>query len=354
MATFEEMIGRNHEQVSYFYDEDTGLRCIIGIHNTILGPGLGGCRIWNYNNEEEALIDVLRLSRGMTYKAAIAGLNLGGAKAVIFADKNTVKSEAYFRSFGKFVEAMGGRYITAEDVGTTENDMELVRQKTSHVTGVSKEHGGSGDPSPVTAYGTYIGIQASVKYKFNLSSLEGLKILVQGIGSVGMHLIEHLSNAGAEIFINDIDKEKIEYASKKYNVKPVETEKLYNYDCDIYAPCALGATVNDLTIDQLKCKIIAGAANNILLDPKKHSIELMKRDILFAPDYVINAGGLINVANEIDGYNENKVKFETEKIYDTLLNIFKIAVDHNISTSEASRKLAEKIISSKNKISEKI
>ena len=347
MFQFKDIETKNHKKVVYCVDPDTGLKAFIAIHNTILGPSLGGCRMWNYKTKEEALVDVLRLSKGMTYKAAIAGLKLGGGKSVIIGDSKKNKSKALFKSFGKFVDMLNGEYITAEDVGTTEDDMGIVRTETKYVTGVSKEHGGSGDPSPVTAYGTYIGIKASVKYKFNISSLSGLKIVVQGIGSVGEHLVHHLCGDGADVYINDIDIERLNYVSQKYNVKIIESDNLYNFDADVYAPCALGATINDITINQLRCSIIAGAANNVLLDPQKHGNQLMKKNILFAPDYVINAGGLINVANEIEGYNEDKVQNKTESIYDTLLNIYKISNDSGISTSDASSRLAEKIIAKK-------
>ena len=347
MIEFRDIEVKSHERVVYCSESNTGLKAIIAIHDTTLGPSLGGCRMWNYKTEKEALTDVLRLSKGMTYKAAIADLKLGGGKSVIMGSSKKDKSQELFRAFGQFVDTFNGRYITAEDVGTTEDDMELVRKETRHVTGVSKEHGGGGDPSPVTAYGTYIGIKASVKYKFGISSLDGLKIIVQGVGSVGENLVYHLCNEGADVYIHDIDEVKLDYVSKKFNVETIHSDSLYNFKADIYSPCALGATINDETINQLQCSIIAGAANNILLDPKKHGDQLMKKNILFAPDYVINAGGLINVASEIEGYDKDKVKNKTEQIYDTLLNIYNISNKNDISTSDASRKLAEKIIYTK-------
>ena len=341
MATFREMIRRNHEQVSYFYDEDTGLRCIIGVHNTILGPGLGGCRIWNYNNEEEALIDVLRLSRGMTYKAAIAGLNLGGAKAVILADDNTVKSEAYFRSFGKFVEAMGGRYITAEDVGTSVRDMEWVRAETDNVVGISRSLGGSGDPSVVTAYGVYIGIKACSKEKFNKTNLDGLSFAIQGLGHVGMYLVEYLSKHDVEIYVTDINENLVQEAVSKFGVKPVSVDEILKLDVDILSPCALGAVLNDEIISQLNCKVVAGGANNVLENAKKHGEMLKKDDILYAPDYAINAGGLINVANELEGYNRQRAFDQAEGIYDMLRDIFRRSNKDDIPTNKASDRQAE-------------
>ena len=341
MATFEEMIGRDHEQVSYFYDEDTGLKCIIGVHNTILGPGLGGCRIWNYKNESEALIDVLRLSRGMTYKAAIAGLNLGGAKAVILSDENTVKNEAYFRSFGKFVEAMGGRYITAEDVGTSVRDMEWVRAETDYVVGISRSLGGSGDPSVVTAYGVYIGIKACAKEKFNKTNLDGLKIAIQGLGHVGMYLVEYLSKHDVEMYVTDINENLVQEAVSKYNVKPVTTDEVLKLNVDILSPCALGAVLNDKTIAELNCKVVAGGANNILENAKQHGEMLKKRDILYAPDYAINAGGLINVSNELEGYNRQRAFDQAEGIYDMLIDIFRRSNEDDIPTNLASDRQAE-------------
>jgi len=341
MAVFEEMVGRNHEQVSYFYDEHTGLKCIISVHNTILGPGLGGCRVWNYKNEQEALIDVLRLSRGMTYKAAIAGLNLGGAKAVILADNNTVKNEAYFRSFGRFVEAMGGRYITAEDVGTSVRDMEWVRSETDYVVGISRSLGGSGDPSVVTAYGVYIGIKACAKEKFNQTDLDGLKIAIQGLGHVGMYLVEYLSKHDVEIYVTDINESLVQQAVSKFDVNPVSTDEILKLNVDIVAPCALGAVINDETIPELNCKVIAGGANNVLKNAKIHGEMLKKRDILYAPDYAINAGGLINVANELEGYNRQRAFDQAEGIYDMLRDIFRRSKNDDITTNEASDLQAE-------------
>jgi len=350
MKTLKDITQEGYEKVVYCSDSGTGLKAIIAIHSTTLGPSLGGCRMWDYKSEEEAIFDVLRLSKGMSYKAAIAGLKLGGGKSVIIGDSKINKSKELFESFGEFVHTLNGKYITAEDVGTTEDDMETVKTRTNHVTGISKLNGGSGDPSPVTAYGTYVGIKASVEHKLNINSLEGLKVVVQGVGNVGKHLIGHLCNDGAEVYINDIDLDRLEDISKKYNVNIIKTKDLYDFEGDIYAPCALGATINDLTIDRLKYSIVAGAANNILLDAKKHGVELMKKGILFAPDYVINAGGLINVYHELTGYDEDKVKIETEKIHNTLLDIYKVSEDYGISTSKAASRLAKQIIQNNHKL----
>jgi len=341
MKIFKELNSRGHEQIAFFNDPYSGLKGIVAIHNTTLGPALGGCRMWNYRSEEEAIIDVLRLSKGMTYKASIAGLNLGGGKAVIIGDPKKDKTEKLFRSFGRFVEGLGGRYITAEDVGTNIHDMENVKIETSYVTGIAKSLGGSGDPSPVTAFGVYMGIKASVKEKLNKNSLNNLKISVQGLGHVGSHLVNLLNDDGAEIYVTDIDKKRADKIVEKYNCKYIDPNKILFEDVDIYAPCALGATINENTIPQLNCKIIAGGANNVLQQTKRDSELLIKRDILYAPDYVINAGGLINVANELEGYDKEKAFNQAEKIYDTLMGIFKRSKKDSISTTEAAALQAE-------------
>jgi len=341
MKIFKELNSRGHEQIAFFNDPYSGLKGIVAIHNTTLGPALGGCRMWNYRSEEEAIIDVLRLSKGMTYKASIAGLNLGGGKAVIIGDPKKDKTEKLFRSFGRFVEGLGGRYITAEDVGTNIHDMENVKIETSYVTGIAKSLGGSGDPSPVTAFGVYMGIKASVKEKFNKNSLNNLKISVQGLGHVGSHLVNLLNDDGAEIYVTDIDKKRADKIIEKYNCKYIDPNKILFEDVDIYAPCALGATINENTIPKLNCKIIAGGANNVLQKTKRDSELLIKRDILYAPDYVINAGGLINVANELEGYDKEKAFNQAEKIYDTLTDIFKRSKKDSISTTEAAALQAE-------------
>ncbi len=341
---FKEIINRGHEQVSYFHDPTLELKGIVAIHNTVLGPALGGCRMWNYKSEKDALIDVLRLSKGMTYKAAIAGLNLGGGKAVIIGDPKTDKSEELFRSFGRFIEGIGGRYITAEDVGTSIKDMDYVRMETKYVTGISKSLGGSGDPSLLTAFGTYLGIKASVKFKLKKSSLDGLSIVVQGLGSVGMELVKYLANDGMKIYAYDIDNDLMKTAEKEYGVIPISDDMVYDKDVDIYAPCALGATINDDTISRLKCSIIAGAANNVLKDPNKHSKELLLKGILYAPDYAINAGGLINVYNELEDYNKDRAFSQAEGIYDILMDIFYRSDKEKIPTTIASDRKAEERI----------
>lgn len=334
-----------HEQVVFCYDAATGLKAIIGIHSTVLGPALGGTRMWNYSSEQEALTDVLRLSRGMTYKAAISGLNLGGGKAVIIGDAEKMKSEAFMRRFGKFVESLNGTYITAEDVNTKTQDMEYIGMETKHVTGLPDTMGGSGDPSPVTAYGTYMGMKATAKKVFGSDSLSGKKILVQGVGQVGMNLIAHLIKEGAIVSISDISDKKTAALAEKYKVNVVAPADVYSADIDIYAPCALGATLNDETIPQLKCSVVAGAANNQLKDEKRHGYMLVDRGITYAPDFLINAGGLINVYNEYLGnYNRERAYQQAEKIYDTCYHILKVAEERDLTTQEAAIEVAEKRI----------
>jgi leucine dehydrogenase len=341
---FEVMNSAKHEQVVYCCDPSVGLKAIIAIHSTALGPALGGCRMWNYDSEKDALKDVLRLSKGMTYKAAVAGLNLGGGKAVIIGDPKKIKSEALFRSFGRFVESLGGRYITAEDVGTNTSDMEYVRMETKHVTGISRALGGSGDPSPMTAYGVFNGMKACVEELYNTTSLKGRKITIQGLGQVGQALLELLYKEGAELYITDLDSNLTERLSQKYNAKAISVDEIFKIEGDIYAPCALGGTINDYSLNKFGYKIVAGSANNQLEDEVKHGNTLKEKNILYAPDYVINAGGLINVWNELQGYNRSKAMKETENIYNILKNIFKIAKNEDIPTNLASNRLAEKRI----------
>ena len=334
-----------HEQVVFCYDEATGLKSIIAIHNTTLGPALGGTRMWNYTNEQEALTDVLRLSRGMTFKASISGLNLGGGKAVIIGDAKTMKTEAFMRRFGKFVNSLSGKYITAEDVNMKTADMEFINMETKHVTGLPESMGGGGDPSPVTAYGTFVGMKAAAKRVYGNDSLANKKVVVQGVGQVGMNLVEHLVKENAQVFITDISDEKVKSLAQKFGVKAIAQDAVYDLDVDIYAPCALGATLNDDTIPRLKCSIVAGAANNQLKDEVKHGYMLIDRGITYAPDFLINAGGLINVYNEYLGnYNRARVFEQTEGIYTTCLNIIHYAEKEKINTQEAAIKLAEKRI----------
>ena len=344
------MDSMEHEQVVYCNDKETGLKAIIAIHDTTLGPSLGGTRMWHYNNEKEALVDVLRLSRGMTYKAAITGLNLGGGKAVIIGDPFKQKTEKLMRKFGEFVNSLGGKYITAEDVGMSAQDMKFVKMETDFVTGIPMEMGGSGDPSPVTAFGVYMGIKAAAKHKWGNDDLRGKKVVVQGVGHVGENVVKHLSEDGAQVFINDINQDLLEMVSHKYQAQIIDSNEVYSMSADIYSPCALGATVNDKSIEMFKFDIIAGAANNQLKDEIKHAHMLKERGILYAPDFLINAGGLINVYSELNGYDREKALDKTRNIYTTTLEIFKKANEEAITTHEAALKLAqEKIQQVKNK-----
>jgi leucine dehydrogenase len=333
----------DHEEVIFCNNKDVGLKAIIAIHNTALGPALGGTRMWNYKTDDEALIDVLRLSRGMTYKASAAGLNLGGGKAVIIGDPKTQKTEGLFRAFGQFVNSLNGRYITAEDVGTSEKDMEHVHMETPWVTGTSSALGGSGDPSPFTAQGTLIGMKACAKKKFGTESLKGLRVAVQGLGHVGEHLVSLLQKEKAVTTVADIDKEKVARCVAQYGAQAISVEEIVTMDCDIFAPCALGAIINDQTVQKLKCKIIAGAANNQLAEPR-HGDMLKELGILYAPDFVINAGGLVNVWVELEGYSTARSMEIVNKIYDNLMSIFHLADVENISTNVAAQRLAQRRI----------
>lgn len=340
-----------HEQVVFCHDEATGLRAIIAIHNTILGPALGGTRMWNYSSEQEALTDVLRLSRGMTFKAAISGINLGGGKAVIIGDAKTMKTEAFMRRFGKFVNSLNGKYITAEDVNMKTADMEYIAMETQHVTGLPESMGGGGDPSPVTAFGVYMGMKAAAKKVYGNDSLTGKKIGVQGVGQVGMNLVDYLVKENAEVYVTDIYEDRVKEVVKKFKVEAVSQDDIYDLEMDIYAPCALGATLNDLTIPSLKCSIIAGAANNQLKDEVKHGYMLLDRGVTYAPDFLINAGGLMNVYQEhLGSYNRKRVFEQAEKIYTTCLDILDLAGREKISTQEAAIRLAEKRIADIGKI----
>ena len=350
-SVFDKTAELGHEQVVFCQDEATGLKAIIGVHNTVLGPALGGTRMWNYASDEEALTDVLRLSRGMTYKAAISGLNLGGGKAVLIGDPTKLKNEAYMRRFGRFVDSLGGRYITAEDVNMNTRDMEYVHMETDHVTGIPESMGGSGDPSPVTAYGVYMGMKATAKHVYGSEDLSGKTVAVQGVGHVGMYLVDHLVKEGAKVFISDIDESKLTSVSQKTGAQVVGMDEIYDLDMDIYAPCALGATLNDDTIPRLKASIITGGANNQLKEETKHGYMLIDRGIAYAPDFLVNAGGLINVGAEYYGpYNREKAHLDAEKIYDTTLNILKMAADESITSQEAAIKIAEARIAAMGKL----
>ena len=338
-----------HEQVVFCNDKDTGLKAIIGIHNTVMGPALGGTRMWNYANEWEALNDVLRLSRGMTYKSAITGLNLGGGKAVIIGDTKKDKTPEMITRFGQFVNSLSGKYITAEDVGTTTEDMDRIHEVTNYVTGISKENGGSGNPSPVTAYGVYMGMKAAAKYKFGSDNLAGKKVLVQGTGHVGETLISYLTKEGAIVFVSDIHQDKMENMVTKYGAHIFTGADLYSADVDIYSPCALGATINDDTVYKIKAKVIAGAANNQLAVEDIHGPILRERGIAYAPDFLINAGGIINVYGELVKYAEGEAMRKTENIYNTTLEIFSFADINNLTTQQAAMQIAQNTIEQRKK-----
>ncbi|MDM1395771.1 Glu/Leu/Phe/Val dehydrogenase [Myroides odoratimimus] len=337
----------NHEQIMFCHDKESGLKAIIGIHNTTLGPALGGTRMWNYTSEWEALNDVLRLSRGMTYKSAISGLDLGGGKAVIMGDSKKDKSPELIKAFAHYVNSLSGRYITAEDVGTTTADMDLIHSITPHVTGISESLGGSGNPSPVTAYGVFMGLKAAAHYQFGSDNLEGKKVLVQGIGNVGETLVKHLTASGAIVTITDINEERVSEVAKKYNTKIFTGTDLYSEDVDIYSPCALGATINDDTIEKIKAKVIAGAANNQLAVEAIHGKRLQERGIVYAPDFLINAGGIINVFGEIVHYGLDEALKRTENIYNTTLEVLNYAKEHKITSQQAAMKKAEDRINKK-------
>jgi leucine dehydrogenase len=331
----------NHEQLLFCNDNATGLKAIIAVHNTVLGPALGGTRMWAYNNEMEALTDVLRLSRGMTYKNSISGLNLGGGKAVIIGDARTMKSEALMRRFGKFVNSLAGKYITAEDVGIGTADMVYVNMETNHVVGLP---GKSGDPSPVTAHGVYVGMKACAKEQFGSDSLTGKKIAVQGVGHVGEYLVAALAKENAEIYVTDIHEPSLKRVAEKYGAHIVGLNDIYDVDMDIYAPCALGATVNDDTLSRLKCSIIAGAANNQLQIEDVHGRLVMEKGIIYAPDFALNAGGVINCYSEVKGLSAEWAMTKAEEIYQTIGNIVKRSKLENVPTYQIANKMAEERI----------
>ena len=343
MNVFENIVGGGYEQVVFCNDDQSGLKAIIAIHSTALGPALGGTRFFPYETEDEALGDVLRLARGMTYKAAAAGLDLGGGKAVIIGDPRRIKSEELLRAYGRFVETLGGRYITAEDVGTFLEDMDVVRRESRWVTGCSHTYGGSGDPSPVTAYGVLQGIKACALEVFGDADLKGRTVALQGVGKVGHALCGHLVEEGAKVTIGDIDVDNLGRAVSDFGVETTSLKDIHKLDADIFAPCALGGVINDDTISELRCKIVAGAANN-QLQREEHGDKLRDLGILYAPDFVINAGGLINVEDELRGYDRERAMNKVKGIYKALQLIFAMANEKNISTAQAANEYAEERI----------
>ena len=337
MAVFDDASFRGHEQVIFCSDDAVGLRAIIAIHDTSLGPALGGLRVWAYRSEAEALADVLRLSRGMTYKAALAGLPLGGGKAVIIADRET-RSPALFMRFGDFVESLGGRYVTAEDVGASQADLELVRRRTAHVVGIAE--GRAGDPSPATAWGVFHGLRAAVKHKLGRDHLKGLRVAVQGLGHVGSTLARYLVDAGCELIVADIDAGRTRRAAVDCDARVVGVGEIHKVEADVFAPCALGGVLNDRTIPELKARIVAGSANNQLAEDR-HGEDLRDRGVLYAPDYAVNAGGIINVSHEGPGYDRSAAFAHVARIYDTLLEIFRRADAEGLPTSALADRFAE-------------
>ena len=343
MEIFKALEEYDYEELHFVQDRASGLKAIIAIHDTTLGPALGGTRMWTYESEEEAIKDALRLARGMTYKNAAAGLNLGGGKAVLIGDPRKDKSEEKFRAYGRYIQGLNGRYITAEDVGTTVDDMDIIYEETDFVTGVSPAFGSSGNPSPVTAYGVYRGMKAAVKESFGDDSLEGKTVAIQGFGNVAEHLADYLVKEGARLIVTDIRKDAVQRAVEKYGAKVVDPDDIYSVDCDIFSPCALGGILNDQTIPQLKAKVIAGSANNQLQE-NRHGDLLYELGIVYAPDYVINAGGVINVADELLGYNRERAMKKVEQIYHNLEKVFAISKRDRIPTYVAADRMAEERI----------
>jgi leucine dehydrogenase len=340
MTIFEEIDFADHEQVVFCSDDSAGLRAIIAIHNTRRGPSLGGCRMWGYASESEALNDVLRLSRGMTYKAVMAGIALGGGKSVIIGDPSRVKTPTLMQAMGQAVDRLSGRYIISEDVGTSVSDMAEIKKSTRYVVGLDPADGGAGDPSPTTARGCYVGLKAAVEQAFKTADLRGARVAVQGLGNVGWHLCQYVKEAGAELVVSDVRFPKVERAVAEFGAKAVTTEEIYGADVDVFAPCALGAILNDETIPRLKAKVIAGAANNQLARPH-HADALTDRDILYAPDYIINAAGLIRVDSERRGFDPHWVNQKVDEIADTLKEVFTYAESHGVSTAAAAERLAK-------------
>jgi leucine dehydrogenase len=333
-----------HELVAYHADPKSGLRAIIAVHNTKLGKGLGGCRMWPYASEDEALTDVLRLSRGMTYKAALAGLPQGGGKSVILGDPRRDKTPEMMRAMGRFVDTLGGRYVVAEDSGTGVADIQLMAEHTRYVGGLADEHaaaaGRTGDPSPATAYGVFVGIQAAVRWKLHRADLKGLRVAIQGVGNVGYRLARHLHEAGAKLWVTDIHAPAVERCVKEFGATAVAMDAIFGVDADVFAPCALGAIINDRTLPQLKAAIVAGAANNQLAEPR-HDGLLALRGVLYAPDYVINAGGIIDIWHEESGYDDARVRAHLERIGTTLTDIFERGKREQHPTGEIADRMAE-------------
>jgi leucine dehydrogenase len=346
MQLFETVREMGHEQILYCHGKNPDIRAIIAIHDTSLGPAMGATRLYPYVNEEAALRDALRLSRGMTYKAACANIPAGGGKAVIIANPED-KTPEMLRAYGRFVESLKGRFITGQDVNITPQDVRIIKQETNYVVGVEEKSGG---PAPITALGVFLGIKAAVEFSWRTKQLSGLKVAVQGLGNVGSHLCRHLHEHGVKLVVTDVRPEKTAEIKSLFDATVVEPDEIYSQNVDIFAPCALGGIINSHTIPQLQAKIIAGAANNQLENERLHGQRLVEKGILYSPDYVINAGGIINVYNEMIGYDEDKAFKQVHNIYDTLLAIFNIAQQQGITTNDASKRLADERIIKARKI----
>ncbi|NLM25883.1 MAG: Glu/Leu/Phe/Val dehydrogenase [Firmicutes bacterium] len=345
MKIFDYLEKYDYEQLVFCHDGETGLKAIICIHDTTLGPALGGLRIWNYQSEEDAILDVLRLARGMTYKNAAAGLDLGGGKAVIIGDPAKIKSRELFHAFGKFVDSLGGRYITAEDMNTTTQDIDYIHEVTDHVVGLESK---SGNPAPITAYGVFRGMLAAVNEVYGNHDLDGKVVAVQGLGAVGYDVCQRLHESGAILYVTDIKPENVERAVQELNAKAVAPDQIYSVECDIFVPCAMGAVVNSDTIDQFRCKIIAGSANNQLAE-ESFGDALLAKGILYVPDFVINSGGAMNVYEEMQGYNRDKAMARAATIYDRVQELIEISKRDQISTNKAAERLAEERIAASSK-----
>ena len=343
MVVFDEVASEGHEQILYGYDRISGLKTIIAIHSTVLGPALGGTRFFPYESEDDALEDVLRLSKGMTYKAAAAGLDLGGGKAVIIGDPRTDKSERLLRAYGRIVDSLGGRYITSEDVGTTTVDMDLVRRETQWALGSSVAEGGAGDPSPITARGLYAAARATCHMLWRDSEVAGRRFAVQGVGKVGTAFVQLLAEARAEVIVSDAYEPAIKSAVETYGVKHVDPNEILSVDCDVLSPCALGGSINENTIPTLNCRAIVGSANNQLAT-EEDADRLMERGILYAPDFVVNAGGLINVYDELHGYSKIRALHRVDSIYDATMKILETAESLGVTPNQAAMRVAEERI----------
>jgi leucine dehydrogenase len=342
MELFDRLAKMGHEEVLVASDPSCGYRGIVAVHSTALGPALGGTRFWNYDSDEAAITDALRLSRGMTYKNAVAGLDLGGGKSVIIGDNRTKDREAIFRAHGRAVESLGGRYITAEDVGTSTADMDFVHMETEHVAGLKEK---SGDPSPVTAHGVFRSVQASAKNRWGSDDLTGKVVAIQGCGSVGRYLAKELHEAGAKLIVSDIDPERAQRVANDTGAQIVQGDDIYGVKADIFAPCALGGIINDTTLPVFKFEVISGGANNQLLEPR-HGDKLEEMGMQYAPDYVANAGGVINVFGEVAGWDSARAHKKADEIYDTILQVFDIAKEESIPSYKAADRLAEQRLAS--------